>query len=81
MIIGNVYQVSKVLKKSSAGMFKNLKEGDLVYFSLELKPIGRSRNGTYATYITCTNYNTREKTESSLNQLGRTLACFEWKEL
>lgn len=70
----------KVLKKSQSPAFKNLRYGDVIEFSCEIKAAGRNR-GTHATYIKCFNPQSREESRLSFNQIIRTLDCFEFEEV
>lgn len=70
----------KVLKKSCSPAFKDLRCGDVIEFSVEIKAVGRNK-GTYATYIKCFNLQTKKESSLSFNQIGRTLNCFEFEEI
>lgn len=74
-----VITVKAIKKKTQAKMFKDLKIGDQIYFSVPIEAAGRNRS-TYATYITVTNMKTLEKTESSFNQLPTILKAFEFEQ-
>ena len=45
---------TEVHKKSQSPAFKDLRYGDIIEFSVEIKAAGRNK-GTYATYIRCFN--------------------------
>lgn len=70
----------RVLKKSLSPAFKDLKYGDVIKFSVEIKAAGRNK-GTYATYINCFNPQTKKESSLSFNQIERTLDCFEFEEV
>lgn len=72
--------ITEVKRKTKAGMFCDLNIGDRIEFSVPLKYAGRSRNGTYATYITVTNLETGEKTMLSFNQLPKILDAFSFTD-
>lgn len=72
---------TKVIKKSQSDAFKKLEMGDIINFSVEIEPSGRSNNGTYATYIECYNPKTEGLSMLSFNQIGRILRCFEFEQL
>ncbi|WP_206459343.1 hypothetical protein [Anaerovorax sp. IOR16] len=72
-------KVIKINRKTKAKMFKNLKVGDTVQFSVPIKKVGRGRSGTYATYIKALNIKTGEETESSFNQIPIILDAFEFE--
>jgi membrane protease subunit (stomatin/prohibitin family) len=74
-----VITVKAINKKTQAKMFKDLKVGDQIYFSVPIEAAGRNRS-TYATYITVINMKTLEKTESSFNQLPTILKAFEFEQ-
>lgn len=76
MLTSPIVAVVKINRKTTAQMFKNLKEGDQIEFYVPIKYAGRNR-GTYATYITIKNINTGETTQSSFNQLSSILNAFE----
>lgn len=78
MLRSDPITISKILKKTKAKMFENLKMGDSIEFSVPLKPAGRNK-GTYATYITIKNLKTGEETQSSFNQLPIVLKSFEFE--
>ena len=69
----------EIHKKSQSPAFKDLKNGDVIEFSVEIKRVGRNR-GTYATYIRCFNPQTDQISNLSFNQIVKTLDCFEFKE-
>lgn len=70
--------VKKILRKTQARMFKDLKVGDKIQFSVPIEAAGRNRS-TYATYIKATNLGTNETTCSSFNQLPTVLKAFEFE--
>jgi len=72
--------VTKILKKTKAKMFENLKVGDRLLFSVPLQASGRNGNSIYATYITVRNCETGETTQSSFNQLPIVLKAFSFTE-
>ena len=74
-------KVTKVLKKSSSPCFAKLQERDIITFSCPIEYSGRSRNGTYATYIHCKNERTFGEGYYSFNQLARVLNCCELEEI
>ena len=71
--------ITNIKRKTKAKMFCNLEIGDRIHFSVPLKYAGRNR-GTYATYITITNLETGEQTQSSFNQLPKVLDAFEFTD-
>lgn len=75
-----ILKVDKILKKSSAKMFSDLKVGDTVKFSVELKRVGCNK-GTYATYIKAEHIESGNTNHSSFNQMSSVVSRFEFKEL
>lgn len=71
---------TEIHKKSQSPAFKDLKNGDVIEFSVEIKRAGRNR-GTYATYIRCFNPQTNQVSNLSFNQIARTLDCFKFEEV
>jgi hypothetical protein len=71
---------TKINKKSQSPAFKNLNVGEVIYFSTEIKSVGRNK-GTYATYIKYHNPLTNENSELSFNQIGRVLYNFEFEQV
>ena len=71
---------TEVHKKSQSPAFKNLRYGDIIEFSVEIKAAGRNK-GTYATYIRCFNPQTKAESKLSFNQIVKTLECFEFEEV
>lgn len=80
MILKTIATCIEIHKKSQSPAFKDLKNGDVVEFSVEIKPVGRSNRGTYAVYIRCFNPQTGQVSNLSFNQIARTLECFEFVE-
>lgn len=82
MNIHGRYRIEKILKPSNSPAFKKAEVGDVIYFSAELTPSGRSHeHGIIAKRINCLNTRTWEESNLTFNQIGRTLNQFEWKEL
>ena len=71
---------TEIHKKSQSPAFKDLKKGNVIEFSVEIKSAGRSSRGTHATYISCYNPQTGQVSNLSFNQIARTLECFEFEE-
>lgn len=74
-------KVSAVHKTSTSAAFKKLAVGDLIHFSIPLSSVGKCSGRTRAAYITCKNLQTGAESELSFNQIGRTIANFEWSEV
>lgn len=72
-------RINKINRKTQAKMFKDLKVGDKVEFSVPIKQAGSNR-GTYATYIIAENISSGARTNSSFNQMPRILDAFEFEE-
>ena len=75
-----ILKVDKTLKKSSAKMFSDLKVGDTVKFSVELKRAGCNK-GTYATYIKAEHIESGNTNHSSFNQMSSVVSRFDFKEV
>ena len=76
-LTSDILIVSKVLKKTRAELFKDLKEGDRIILSIPVKYAGYNR-GVHASYIEVENLSTGKTTYKSFNQLPRLLKCFEF---
>jgi len=72
-----VLEVKKVLNKTKAEMFKDLKVGDRIELSIPVKYAG-SNGGSYASYIKAENITTRDANYSSFNQMPSKLLNFEF---
>ena len=81
MTLKTTCKVTAIHKNSSSPAFKNLKVGDLIYFSIPVAPAGTGGRGTYASYIQCENLKTNEISKLSFNQISRVLDNFEWEEV
>ena len=77
ILSSNILTITKINKKSSAKMFKDLIVGDKIKLSIEVEYLGISRGRTYAPYIAIQNINTKEFTLKSFNQITSVLDCFE----
>lgn len=71
----------KVHKKSSSPAFKDLQEGDVIEFSIEIERVGVGRGGSHAAYIKCINTKTLLQSKLSFNQIGRVLENFEFIQI
>ena len=67
---------TKVHKRSQSPAFKDLKYGDMIEFSIEIK-----RTGRFVAYIRCFNPQTKAESKLSFNQIVKTLECFEFEEV
>ena len=74
-------RISKILKKSSAKMFSDLKVGDTVKFSVDLKRAGCGISSTYATYIKAEHLESGNTNHSSFNQMSSIISRFEFEEV
>lgn len=74
-----ILRIDKILKKSSAKMFADLKVGDTVKFSVDLKRAGRN-GGSYATYIKAEHLESGNTNYSSFNQMSSIISRFEFEE-
>lgn len=80
MTLKTIATCTEIYKKSQSPAFKDLKNGDVIEFSVEIKPVGRSSRGTHAVYIRCFNPQTDQVSDLSFNQIARTLECFKFEE-
>lgn len=62
--------VTKIKKRSSAKLLKDVKVGDVLKISLRLDAPGRSRRGAYATYVKVENLTQGTSDVKSLNILS-----------
>lgn len=74
-----VQVVSKILKKTQAIFFKNLKIGQEIEITAFVRNPGRGR-GLYATSMRIGNISTGEEAEFSMTVLAGHLAKFEFEE-
>jgi len=81
LLKSGVITIKRIIKKTSAIMFKDLEVGDRIEFSVPLKHAGKSRGRTYSTYITCRNIATGESISHSFNQLSSIIDKFEFEEV
>lgn len=79
MVLEGTYKVKSVLRKTTAKMFSNVKEGDNIKFSIDVNEAGR-RSGNYATYVKCVNLRTMETAYKSVRELRTMFYCFEFEE-
>lgn len=70
-----------IKKKSQSPAFRGLQIGDKMLFSVSMNKAGGGRRGTYAKYINCYNYKTKEVSELSFNQIGNVMKNFEFEEI
>lgn len=76
----NILVVNKILKRTRAKVFKDLKVGDKIQLSVEVKYAGRRGGGTYATYILVENIETKDCVGKTFNELSPLLDNFEFIE-
>lgn len=70
-----VLKVKRIVSKTRAQMFKNLKVGDRITLSVKIK-----RTGIYAISLNAKNLNTGESVLKTFNQITPILKCFEFEE-
>lgn len=61
------YKITKILKHTTAKMFKNCKVDDILEFCIAFCPVGSNRT-TYSSYVNIRNLRTNERTNISINQ-------------
>lgn len=71
--------VSRIIDKTRAKFFKDLKRGDVIEFSVPLKAAG-SNKGTYATDVKVYCYRTNDYTHKTFNQMANVLLNFDFEE-
>ena len=76
-----MYEIIEIPKKTTAKFFKDLKVGDHVYFTVDLKTTTGASSGTYALYIICHLRNSPLKIRNSQNQFLNNIGRFKLKEL
>ena len=74
----DILTITKIKKKSSAKMLKDLAVGDKIQLRVSAKPVGGNR-GTYASYIQVVNIKTEEINKLSFNQISIVYNTFEWE--
>ena len=72
-----IVKITKIIRKTKAKMFTDLKIGSNIRFSLGVHRLGSNRGSSYSDYITVTNLDNGEKVCKSQNELGNILLCFE----
>ena len=76
------YKVTKIKKKTTAHMFKDLKVGDTFSMYIEVEKVGLGTRGTtYAPEIKIKNHQTGEVAWKTFNQIGKVLERFEFEEV
>jgi hypothetical protein len=71
-----ILTIVKIKKKTKAKMLEKLVVGDKIQLSVDASPVGGNR-GTYASYITVENVETKERTCFSFNQISTLYNAFE----
>ena len=75
-------KVAKVLKRTNARYFKELKIGDVFQIRNELSRVGRNGNSIYATNLELSkNSGEFVKTHHTYNTIEKYLVCFELIEV
>ena len=80
MLESKKYLVKEIKGKSQAKMFKNLKVGHSIAFTLPIKHAYASR-GVGASYVTVTNLDNGDTTSKSMNELLNLLNYFVLEEV
>lgn len=76
-----VFEVTKILKKTKAMFFEDIKVGDKLQFSADIEYVGTSRGRSYAVCIQILNLTQIEKAYKTFNELPKFLDYFELCEL
>ena len=74
------FKIKKILRKTQAKLFKDLKVGDEIEIIKELCKEGGAFSGSTASYIIVKD-NKGNQIDSTLRIVGNILPCFEWEEL
>lgn len=69
LLKSDVLVISKVNKDTTAKLFKDLKPGDSIELSIEVKHVGSNRGTTYSPYIVVINLGNGKSVKKSFNQL------------
>jgi hypothetical protein len=72
------YRVSKIIKKTTASGFKDVKEGDILQFSLEMRHTAHHRGGCYALDVQTTHGD--KVWVNTQNRFSNYIQVFELKE-
>jgi hypothetical protein len=81
VLTSGTMEVTAVNRKVTAKLFKNLKIGSQIEFSVALKKAGSNRGQTYSTYIKVKDVWSGETTLKSFNQLPTLLNAFEFEKV
>lgn len=81
MTLRSYARVEKINRKSTSPCFSDLKFGDVIEFSVDIKRVGRNSRGTRAVYIRCCNLQTGNVSVLSFNEIVNVLNCCELKEI
>ena len=76
----DILTVTKILKKTKAQMWQDIKVGDSLFLYIPIKATNKGYKGRiYASYITIENITTGAETLISFNQADRYLKMFEFE--
>jgi len=81
VLTSGTMEVTRVNRKVTAKMFKNLKVGSQVEISVSLKHAGSNRGQTYSTYIKVKDVWSGEAAFKSFNELPKLLDAFDLVEV
>jgi len=76
----DIFEITKVKRKTKANMLENLKAGDLIQLSVDASPVGSNRGSTYASYIKIEDLKTKECAYKSFNQIWGLYNTFELEQ-
>lgn len=77
-LVSATYKVTRIVKKTRAKLFADIREGDLIRFKSALEYAGRSSRGCYASYITVENVTQGTSADKYISEATSTLrSCFE----
>lgn len=76
-LVSPTFKVTRIIKKTRAKLFADIREGDVIRFSSTLQYAGRSSRGAYASYVTVVNVTQRTSAEIYVSEASDRLRCFE----
>lgn len=76
------YRVLKILKRTNAKMFKDIRVGDIIQFSVPIRRAGGNRGKSYSVDIEVENLSRESNTAyKTFNQLPKLLTSFEIEQV
>ena len=79
IFLTTVLDVKRLVHKTNAELFRDLKVGSKLYLSVPIKYVGSGSSGaSYSVYITVTDFYTKKTIQKSFNQIEKLLSNFEF---